>query len=102
MENCYFDYIQLDHYMDEGCSCKACQIKRSTISNKIINNITLTNNDEIKHEEAKNQLLAKRINTVNRINKINYIIKNMPPPQVKRGKNFKQDMSNIVKGKIRF
>jgi hypothetical protein len=102
MENCYFDYIQINHYMDEGCSCKACQLKRSTISNKIMNNIILTNNDEIKHEEAKNQLLAKRITTVNKINKINYIIKNMPPQQVKRGKNFQRDMSNIVKGKIRF
>jgi hypothetical protein len=104
MENSHMDYIQLNHYMDEGCSCKACNIKRSTISNKIMNKIELSNNDQIKHEEAKNQLLKKRINTINRINRINNAIIKMPPPppRFKRGKDFKQDMSNIVKGKHRF
>jgi hypothetical protein len=68
-----------------------------------MNKIELTNNDQIKHEEAKNQLLKKRINTLNRINKINNaIIKMPPPPRFKRGKDFKQDMSNIVKGQLRF
>jgi hypothetical protein len=101
MENSHIDYIQLNHYMDEGCSCGACNIKRTTIANKILRGISLTINDQIKHEEAKQQLITKRVTVVN---KINNIIKNMPPPkpQFKRGKNFKQDMSNIVEGKTRF
>jgi hypothetical protein len=104
MENSHIDYIQLNHYMDEGCACKACNIKRSTIANKILNGITLTNNDQIKHEEAKEELLIKRVNVVNVINKINNAIIKMPPPpqRFKRGKDFKQDMNNIVRGKIRF
>lgn len=101
IENSHIDYIQLNHYMDEGCSCNACDIKRATIANKIIRGISLTNNDQIKHEEAKQQLITKRVTVAN---KINNIIKNMPPPQqrFKRGKDFKQDMTNIVKGKTRF
>ena len=102
MDNSHIDYVQLNHYMDEGCSCKACDIKRTIIANKLLNNLSLSNNEQIKHEEAKNQLISKRVNTVNKINKINYIIKNMPPPRLKRGKDFKQDMSNIVNGKTRF
>jgi hypothetical protein len=101
MDNSHIDYIQLNHYMDEGCSCNACNIKRATIANKILKGMPLTNNDKIKHEEAKHQLITKRVTVVN---KINNIIKNMPPPKqrFKRGKDFKQDMTNIVKGKTRF
>jgi hypothetical protein len=87
--------------MDEGCSCNACDIKRAAIANKILTGKPLTNSDQIKHEEAKKQLITKRVTVVN---KINNIIKNMPPPkpQFKRGKDFKQDMTNIVKGKTKF
>jgi hypothetical protein len=99
IENAHIDYIQLNHYMDEGCGCKACDIKRAAIANKVMRGIPLSNTDQIKHEEAKTQLITKRVNQVNRINNA---IRNMPPPQTKRGKNFKQDMSNIVKGRVRF
>jgi hypothetical protein len=99
IENAHIDYIQLNHYMDEGCGCKACDIKRAAIANKVMRGITLSNTDQIKHEEAKTQLITKRVNHVNRINNA---IRNMPPPPPKRGKNFKQDMSNIVKGRVRF
>jgi hypothetical protein len=98
IENSHIDYIQLNHYMDEGCGCKACNIKRSSIATKVMQGIPLSNTDQIKHEEAKTQLITKRVNHVNRINNA---IRNMPPPPPKRGKNFKQDMSNIVKGRIR-
>jgi hypothetical protein len=99
LENSHIDYIQSNHYMDEGCGCKACDIKRAAIANKVMRGIPLSNTDQIKHEEAKTQLITKRVNQVNRINNA---IRNLPPPQTKRGKNFKQDMSNIVKGRVRF
>jgi len=102
MDNSHIDYVQLNHYIDEGCSCKACDIKRTIIANKLLNNVLLSNNAQIKHEESKNQLIAKRVTVANNINKINNIIKNMPPPRLKRGKDYKQDMSNIVNGKTRF
>jgi hypothetical protein len=98
IENAHIDYIQLNHYMDEGCSCKACDIKRSVVSNKIMRGIPLSNDDQIKHEEAKHQLIVKRVNVVN---KINDAIKNIPL-RPKRGKNFKEDMTNIVNGRTRF
>jgi hypothetical protein len=87
--------------MDEGCTCNACDIKRAGIANKILKGVSLTINDKIKHEESKHQLITKRVTVVN---KLNNIIKNMPPPKqrFKRGKDFKQDMTNIVKGKTRF
>ena len=99
LENSHIDYIQLDHYMDEGCNCKACNIKRYTVANKIISGAQLTLLDHIKHTEAKNQMFAKRII---RANKINEVIKLLPLSHQKRGKNFKQDMTNIVNGKTRF
>ena len=99
LENAHIDYIQLNHYMDEGCGCKACDIKRAITTNKVVRGIPLSNSDQIKHEEAKTQLINKRVNQVNRINNA---IRNMPPPPTKRGKNFKQDMSNIVKGNVRY
>jgi len=100
IENSHIDYIQNNHYMDEGCGCKACDIKRGSIANKVMRGIPLSNTDQVKHEEAKGQLIAKRVNQVNRINKLNIALQNLPQP--KKGKNFRQDMSNIVKGKQRF
>lgn len=99
LENSHIDYIQLNHYMDEGCNCKACNIKRFSVANKIISGAQLTLLDHIKHDEAKNQMFAKR---VIRANKINAVIKSLPLRQQKRGKDFKQDMTNIVNGKTRF
>ena len=99
IENSYIDYIQLNHYMDEGCICRACNIKRYSVANKIMSGAPLTLLDHIKHDEAKNQLMNKR---VIRANNINAVLKSLPLPQKKRGKDFKQDMSNIVKGKTRF
>ena len=99
LENSHIDYIQLNHYMDEGCNCKACGIKRYTVANKIISGAQLTPLDHIKHTEAKNQMFVKR---VIRANKINEVIKSLPLRSQKRGKDFKQDMSSIVSGKARF
>ena len=99
MENAYIDYIQLNHYMDEGCSCNACNVKRNAVSYKILRGISLSNTDQIKHDEVKQQQLTKRVTVVN---KINNAIKNLPQGRIKRGKDFKHDMTNIVKGKTRF
>jgi hypothetical protein len=60
---------------------------------------SLTLLDNIKHDEAKNQMFAK---CVIRVNKINAVIKSLPLPHQKKGKNFKQDMNSIVSGKTRF
>ncbi len=88
MDNSYFDHVQIDHYMDEGCICKACSLKRSEIASKLIRGIPV--NDKIIHTEAKIELLEKR---VIRANKINQSIYNS---HLIQGKDFKREMSNIV------
>lgn len=70
IENSHIDYIQNDHYFDEGCKCKACYIKRTEIAVKLIKGENVT--ERIVHSEAKNNLINKRIN------KINKIMKQMP------------------------
>ena len=88
-DNCRVDYIQSDHYIDEGCNCKACNIKRAGIAHKIIQNIPI--NERIVHTEAKTELIKNRVIHVNRINEA---IKNMPNKT--RGKDFRKQMSSVV------
>jgi len=96
IENSHIDKIQNDHYFDEGCTCKACSIKRLETISKILNGVDVK--DRIVHVEAKNDLIKKRVVTAYRINNIISKI----PPKV-RGKDFKGDMSSIVsKGNRRF
>lgn len=89
IENCHVDKIQLDHYFDEGCTCKACSIKRCQAVATILNGIDVK--ERIIHSEAKSQLIQRRIEKVNRIN---HIMNNMQ--RTVRGKDFKKDMKSIV------
>jgi hypothetical protein len=92
IENSHIDIIQLDHYFDEGCICKACRIKRFKTIIKITKGIDVK--DRIVHIEAKSELLQKR---VVRAHKINNIISKL---HVKtRGKDFKGDLTSIVSNK---
>lgn len=89
IENCHIDKIQMDHYFDEGCTCKACSTKRLATISKILNGVEVK--DRIVHVEAKNEFIQKR---VVRANRINNIISKLPPKT--RGKDFKNDMKSIV------
>lgn len=92
IENCHIDKIQLDHYFDEGCICKACSIKRLETISKILKGIDVK--DRIVHSEAKSELIQKRVCKIN-----NLISQN----QKLRGKDFKNDMKSIVsKRNMRF
>jgi hypothetical protein len=96
IENTHIDFIQFDHYMDEGCLCKACSIKRREFASNLINGIPV--NERLIHTEAKTDLIKKRVIQANKINQaINQSIKNNP--RKVSGKDFKQDMSSVVKGK---
>jgi hypothetical protein len=50
LENGIRDVIKKEHYIDEGCRCESCDIKREKIKNKLLKNITLNNDDKIVHE----------------------------------------------------
>lgn len=99
IENSHIDYIQLNHYMDEGCSCKACCMKRAETATKLIMGRTIiTEIDRIVHSEAKNELLVKRVEHANKINAS--IANARHAPQIKGGrKDFNREMSSVVSGR---
>ena len=68
IENSHIDYIQNDHYMDEGCKCKACKLKRKEVAVRLLRG--QTNIDKIVHTEAKTELITKRIMQATTYNKI--------------------------------
>jgi CO dehydrogenase nickel-insertion accessory protein CooC1 len=94
IENAHLDYVQINHYMDEGCLCKACFIKRQQMATQLIHGQPVT--DRVVHIEAKNELLTRRVEKVNRINTFNASIRPMP----KGGrKDFRNEMTNVVRCK---
>jgi hypothetical protein len=66
LENCYMDKVQLHHYIDDGCSCQACIIKRNRIKQNILNK--KYNGEKIFHVEARIELIGKRLVQVQKIN----------------------------------
>ena len=96
IENSHIDHIQVNHYMDEGCLCKACSIKRCETANKLNKGLVVT--DRIVHSEAKNELLAKRVERANRINA--NIARQLQAPHIAGGrKDFNREMSSVVGGR---
>jgi hypothetical protein len=92
IENTHIDYIQLNHYMDEGCMCKVCSIKRCEIANKLLKGQPITKYDCIQHSIVKNNYLyTKNVILANKIN----VTKQNAKIQKKR-KDFNQEMKNIV------
>lgn len=96
IENSHLDYIQINHYMDEGCLCKACDVKRSSVANQLLNGKVVT--DHIHHLEAKKEFCSKRIIQATKIKKC--VIQGQVQVQ-RKSKNFKQDMRNVVTGRNR-
>ena len=56
----------MHHYIDDGCSCQACTIKRNRVKQIILNR--KYNGERIFHVEAKNELIGKRLVQVKKIN----------------------------------
>lgn len=69
LENCHMDKIQLQHYVDDGCFCKACVIKRNRVKQIILNGNY--NGEKIYHTEAKKELLEHKLIQVKKINALN-------------------------------
>lgn len=78
LENCYLDQVQLHHYIDDGCSCQACIIKRNRVKQNILNK--KYNGERIFHVEAKTELIGKRLVQVKKINNAIQNAKNNPNP----------------------
>lgn len=64
--NQYYDKIEINHYIDNGCSCKACSEKRDELLLSVKNGKRIT--DKIIHEECvsvyKNKLNKKIASSV--------------------------------------
>jgi hypothetical protein len=85
--------------MDEGCSCKACNIKRRNISIQIMNGVSVT--DRIIHDEANKEYATQKAVQLIKVNKMiqenNKNINNNV-----KGRAFHKEMVNIVKRKTMY
>ena len=95
LENSHLDSVQLEHYMDEGCSCRACNIKRMEVSIKIMNGLSVT--DRITHMEANKEYTTQKAVHLIKVNKM--MQHNRPTHRPIKGKDFHKEMVNIVKRK---
>ena len=66
LDNSYRDVIQTHHYLDEGCVCQACSLKRKHIVSQILQGDTFK--WRIYHEESKQELINMQINKYKNIN----------------------------------
>lgn len=67
LENCHLDTIQLKHYFDEGCLCKACCIKRHKMVRKLLEGGYIVSTEKIIHEEAKHEYIGNKIHVLNKL-----------------------------------
>jgi hypothetical protein len=73
-ENQYYNDIQFEHYIDNGCFCNGCSMKRRDTYFKALNGEVIT--EKILHSEVaveqikeKTEKIVQKINIVNTINK---------------------------------
>jgi hypothetical protein len=93
-ENCHINKIQLDHYLDEGCLCKACTLKRNEVAFRVIRGLPILN--RVVHTVAKTEFLKKRAVQVNKINKA---LQNIPLNNKTNGSRFQPNLKTIVQNK---
>jgi hypothetical protein len=81
LENQYYDQIERFHYLDNGCFCDACNVKRREIYIKAANNEPV--NEKIIHENCiieynhkMNQENARKLQIAKKKNKLAYNKKN--------------------------
>ena len=90
LENNHIDQIQVEHYLDQGCTCKGCNSKRQDIIRKIRNGTY--QNERIIHEEVKHAIIRAKVSI------ITAKLRNITGP--KRSKHdFNADMKNVVSSK---
>ena len=65
IENMSYNSIQLDHYIDNGCLCKLCSVKREELLNK--HKCGKIVNEKINHNELAIHATNKRNEQINKI-----------------------------------
>lgn len=59
LENCHYDIIQFDHYVDNGCVCSLCKTKREIVFNKAANGEKIS--EKINHTELVKEILKDKL-----------------------------------------
>jgi hypothetical protein len=85
LENQYINDVQIEHYIDNGCFCKYCSLKRRDIYFKAKQGET--HFDKIIHSEVIQQVMESKQKIVQKI--INYNKKNITSKQIFQKKNQK-------------
>ncbi len=93
IENCHLDYIQQNHYLDEGCICNSCNTKRIKVCEQIKQN-QINSTTKVWHEEASVEMAKKRLEQAVRVTKA---LSKMPNKYVKGRKDFNGEMKSVVK-----
>ena len=101
LENQFYNDFQSEHYIDNGCLCKGCSLKRTQIFEKAKKGIVIK--EKINHTEIVNENIDNKNKIIDRINNIN-INKN----KIKRTLNTNSSKSsqkiknNLMTSLIRF
>ena len=69
LENQFYNDLQLEHYIDNGCLCKGCSIKRSKFLEKAKKGIPIK--EKIIHNKIVNEIIDNKNKTIIKINNIN-------------------------------
>lgn len=62
LENQYYDDVQNEHYIDNGCFCSACSLKRKDIYFKALNGEQI--NEKIIHTETVKNIMNEKKNNI--------------------------------------
>lgn len=62
LENQYYDDVQNEHYIDNGCFCSACSLKRKDIYFKTLNGEQI--NEKIIHNETVKNIINEKKNII--------------------------------------
>jgi len=75
LENQFYNDLQSEHYIDNGCLCKGCSFKRKNIFEKAKKGILIK--EKINHNEIINEMINNKNNLINKINNKNKLKKNL-------------------------
>ena len=81
-ENCRVNYVQQHHYIDDGCVCNGCMMKRNYIIKLLLTK--KYNGEKIHHQEVNSEYLRKKVIETKKVNEI-----------IKRAKKTNKTESNL-------
>jgi len=90
LENQFYNDIQLDHYIDNGCFCNGCSEKRKEIyfkalKGEVVAEKIIHNDVVIEKIQEKNKKIIQTINVVNSVNRAKAALNNKNRRKVAKG-----------------